>query len=49
MAHVYAARACLPAMIKKGGGYFLQIISAALIMAPAILLIFQPATEKNYC
>lgn len=33
MAHVYAARACLPAMIKKGGGYFLQIISAAGLLS----------------
>jgi NAD(P)-dependent dehydrogenase (short-subunit alcohol dehydrogenase family) len=29
MAHVYAARAALPGMIARGGGYFLQMISAA--------------------
>ncbi len=29
MAHVYAARAALPGMIERGGGYFLQTASAA--------------------
>jgi NAD(P)-dependent dehydrogenase (short-subunit alcohol dehydrogenase family) len=29
MAHVYAARACLPSMIKRGKGYLVQVASAA--------------------
>ena len=29
MAHMYAARAVLPGMIERGGGYFLQMVSAA--------------------
>jgi NAD(P)-dependent dehydrogenase (short-subunit alcohol dehydrogenase family) len=29
MAHVYAARACLPHMIPRGEGYFLNVVSAA--------------------
>ena len=29
MAHVYAARACLPGMIQRGSGYFLNTASAA--------------------
>jgi len=29
MAHVYASRACLPAMIERGSGYFLNTVSAA--------------------
>jgi len=29
MSHVYAARACLPGMIERGGGYFLNTASAA--------------------
>ena len=33
MSHVYAARACLPAMIAKGEGYFLNTASAAGLLA----------------
>ena len=29
MSHVYAARACLPGMLARGAGYFLQTVSAA--------------------
>ena len=32
MAHVYAARAVLPSMIRRGGGYFLQMASAAGVL-----------------
>ncbi len=33
MAHVYAARACLPGMISQGGGYFLHTASAAGLLS----------------
>ena len=33
MAHVYAARACLPSMIRRGEGYFLHTISAAGLLS----------------
>jgi NAD(P)-dependent dehydrogenase (short-subunit alcohol dehydrogenase family) len=33
MSHVYAARAVLPSMIKRGGGQFLQTASAAALLS----------------
>ncbi len=33
MAHVYAARAVLPGMLERGGGYFLQMASAAGLLS----------------
>jgi len=33
MAHVFAARACLPGMIRRGEGYFLHTISAAGLLS----------------
>ena len=32
MSHVYAARACLPSMIERGSGYFLNTASAACLV-----------------
>lgn len=33
MSHVYAARACLPGMLRKGRGYFLHTVSAAGLLS----------------
>ncbi len=33
MSHVYAARACLPGMLRRGEGYFLHTVSAAGLLS----------------